>query len=173
MPAYSGPPVRRREHGKLADSASAKALGRLGGRAKAARLRLLSSLGLKPLAVEHAFHAYELAGEAFVRRHMGTLAAMFDGVCGEGPASIVQTAAIQLAASRFMYDRGKQAGDAKLLGEASRLGDSSRQNVLAAYELQAREAAARKRGSKRGAASIWDRLEAGEPQRNPSESGEP
>ncbi len=36
--------------------------------------------------------------------------------------------------------------------------------MLAAYELQAREAAARKRGSKRGAASIWDRLEAGKPE---------
>jgi hypothetical protein len=138
------PPVRRHANGKLADKASAAELGRLGGLAKAERTRLLSSLGLVSLSVNDAFYAYENAGEAFAEKHMQTLADMFDGKCGEGPMSIVKTAGIQLAASRFFYDLGKQTGDAKMLGEASRLGDASRQNILAAYELQSREAAARR-----------------------------
>ncbi len=147
----TGPLVRRSPTGTFADSASAREAGRRGGvksaRQKAHRTRLMGSLGLVELAADHKFYAYEAAGEAFVQEHMSTLATMFDGTCSEGPMSIVRTAGIQLAASRFLYDEGKAAGDAKLLGDASKLGDASRQNILAAYELQAREAAARKKSS--------------------------
>jgi hypothetical protein len=97
------------------------------------------------LASDHAFYAYEAAGEDFAERHCADLAAMFDGQCSAGPSSIVKTAGIQLAASRFLYDAGKQTGDAKMLGEASRLGNDARQSILAAYELQSREAQARPR----------------------------
>lgn len=134
---------------------AAKAWGRRGALVRASRTRLLGSLGLTVLGAEHDFHGYEKAGEAFAEKHVETLGAMFDGHVGEGPASIVMTAAIQLAASRFMYDRGKDKGDAKLLGEASKLGDASRQNILASYELQAREAAARKAGGNADPLAKW------------------
>jgi hypothetical protein len=95
------------------------------------------------LAADHAFHPYEAAGQDFADAYIASLARMFDGVCGEGPASIVKTAGMQLAVSRFFYDRGKLTGDAKLLGQASQLGNDSRVSAGSAYELQSREAEAR------------------------------
>ena len=67
------------------------------------------------------------------------------GEVGPGPASVVSTAALQMAASRWLADEGARTGSAKMLLDASRLADSSRQNLLAAHELAAREAAARPR----------------------------
>jgi len=64
-------------------------------------------------------------------------------VVGPAPASIISTAAMQLGASRWAYDRGAETGDASLLAQASRLANDSRQNLLAAHELAAREAKAR------------------------------
>jgi hypothetical protein len=58
------------------------------------------------------------------------------GVCEGAPASFVQSAALQLAGSRAAFAAGDMA-----LG--SRLADASRQNLLAAFELCAREAVAR------------------------------
>jgi hypothetical protein len=55
----------------------------------------------------------------------------------------VSTAALQLAASRYLSDQGGAGGDAKLLIDASKLANDSRQNLLAAHELAAREAKAR------------------------------
>jgi uncharacterized protein (UPF0261 family) len=76
---------------------------------------------------------------------MATLAATVGGGhVGPGPASIVSTAAIQLGAARYLSDLGAKNGDAKMLLDASRLADSSRQNLLAAHELAAKEALARK-----------------------------
>jgi hypothetical protein len=51
---------------------------------------------------------------------------------------------MQLAISRYFYDTGKLSGDAKLLGQASQQGNDSRVSAGAAYELQSREAEARK-----------------------------
>jgi hypothetical protein len=141
--ADSSGPVNRRSNGTVADKASAQELGRRGGAKRALYTRILRSLGLVELAADHAFYQYEIAGQEFADAYIASLASMFDGYCGEGPASIVKTAAMQLAASRFLYDLGKQSGDAKLLGQASQLGNDSRINAGAAYELQSREAEAR------------------------------
>lgn len=69
------------------------------------------------------------------------------GQVGPGPASIVSTAALQLAASRWLSDQGAERADAKMLLAGSRLADSSRQNLLAAHELCVRELQARPRGA--------------------------
>jgi len=61
------------------------------------------------------------------------------GECGPGPASILATAALQLAASRFAFEK---LGNIKLF---SRLGDASARNLALAHELCAREAACRPR----------------------------
>ena len=144
-------PVNRRPDGTVADKDAARELGRRGGRAFALRMRILRSLGLVALASDHAFYPYETAGQDFANAGVASLAKMFDGVCGEGPASIVKTAGMQLAISRFFFDVGKLDGDAKLLGQASSLGNDSRTSMGAAYELQSREAEARKKsGGKDG-----------------------
>jgi hypothetical protein len=62
------------------------------------------------------------------------------GRVGPGPASVVSSAAQQLAASRWLYDLGARTGDAKALLDASRLADASRANLLSAHELTANEA---------------------------------
>ncbi len=155
QPAPTGP-VNRRSDGTLADSASARELGRIGGQKRALYTRILRQLGLVELAADHEFYPYETAGQEFADAYIVSLASMFDGICGEGPASIVKTAGLQLAASRFLYDRGKQSGDAKLLGQASALGNDSRINAGAAYELQSREAEARNRHKANGGESEDD-----------------
>lgn len=136
-------PVRRRSNGTIADSATAKLLGARGGAAKTARARLVSALGLADLAEDAAFAPYRVAGDDFVRSHLAALAAVAGGEVGPGPSSIIASAGVQLAASRFVSDRAAKEGDPKLFVVASSLANDSRQNVLAAYELATREAKAR------------------------------
>jgi hypothetical protein len=69
------------------------------------------------------------------------------GEVGPGPASVIASAALQLGASRWLSDQGAELGDARMLLDASRLADASRQNLLAAHELCAREAQARPKRS--------------------------
>lgn len=57
------------------------------------------------------------------------------GKCGPLPASVVASAALQLAASRFAFEK---LGNIKLF---SRLADASARNLVLAHELTAREAA--------------------------------
>jgi len=57
------------------------------------------------------------------------------GKCGPLPASVIATASLQLAASRFAFEK---LGNVKLF---SRLGDASARNLVLAHELCAREAA--------------------------------
>jgi hypothetical protein len=68
---------------------------------------------------------------------------MSGGGVGSGPSSMVASAALQLAASRFLFDQAGATGDAATFKLASQLANDSRQNLLASYELATREAAAR------------------------------
>jgi hypothetical protein len=135
-------PLARRPDGTVADSASARALGARGGRRSGARARLVSSLGLAELAEDAAFLTYRRAGDAFVSEHLASLATQAGGSVGPGPSSIVASAGVQLAASRFFSDRAAATCDASLFTLASSLANASRQNLLAAYELAVREAKA-------------------------------
>ncbi|AKV04562.1 hypothetical protein AKJ09_11225 [Labilithrix luteola] len=146
VPAQAAP-VNRRQNGTVSDSESAKALGRKGGVAKASRARLVSALGLSALASDAEFTPYRDAGDEFVRHHLAALAARAGGEVGPGPSSIVASAGLQLAASRFVSDKAAKSGDAKLFHLASTLANDSRQNLLAAYELAVREAGAKPRAT--------------------------
>jgi hypothetical protein len=137
-------PVRRRRDGTVADAEAAKELGRKGGRRKAERRALTSALGLTKLDHDAAFAPYRTTGDLFVEQHLAELARVAGGNVGPGPASIVATAAVQLTASRFFSDKAMQSGDPSLFSLASSLGNASRQNLLAAYELAVREASARR-----------------------------
>ncbi len=116
-----------------------------GGRARAGKTRLASQLGLVSMDADPAFRPYRGAAEAFRRAQCASLAATVGGgICGPGPSSIVASAALALAASRYLYDTAE--GDSAKLTTAARLADSHRQALLTAHELCAREAAARPRG---------------------------
>lgn len=140
-------PIDRLPDGKIASSEAAREMGRRGGRKTQLYSRILRSLGLVELDENSKFNPYERAGQDFANANIASLARMFDGTCGEGPASIIKTAGMQYAISRFFYDTGKVTGDTKLLGQASSMGNDSRVSVGAAYELQAREAAARQKST--------------------------
>jgi hypothetical protein len=125
-----------------AGSATAQAAG---GKAKAGSTRLARRLGLAVDLPETLFSPYRRAAADFRRAHVAHLAkTVGGGHVGPGPASIVATAALQLAVSRYIFDRAEHVTE-KELALASRLGNESRQGLLAAHELVAREAKSRPR----------------------------
>lgn len=114
-----------------------------GGKRKAGALLLARKLGLSKEQSEE-FAPYLKHAESWRRHKVNELAATVGGGhCGAGPSSIVATAARQLASSMFLFDLATASGDADLHAKASKLGNDSRQNLLAAHELCAKEAQAR------------------------------
>jgi hypothetical protein len=121
-----------------AGSAEAREAGKRGGQRKAGTTSLASRLGLATVAADPSFAPYKSAAETFRRAQVTRLAALVGGgQCGPAPSSVVASAALQLAASRFAFEVLRDM----VLG--SRLADASRQNLLAAFELCAREAESR------------------------------
>ncbi len=129
------------ERGKFAPG---NTLSRLGGRARAGKTRLADRLGLRGVPDGAAFRQYKAAAVSFRRAQCAALASSDGGgYCGPAPSSMVASAALQLAWSRYFSDLAAVGGDSELALTASRLADASRQNLLAAHELCAREAQAR------------------------------
>jgi hypothetical protein len=115
-----------------------------GGRARAGKTRLAERLGMQRLPDDSAFAPYKRAAVSFRKAQCAALASSVGGgYCGPAPSSIVASAALQLAWSRFLNDQAAAKGDAEKALSASRLADASRQNLLAAIELCAREARSR------------------------------
>ena len=111
-------------------------------------MSLVASLGLSTLDLTEAggaFSAYRRKAASFRRVACRELAALAGGTCGAGPSSFIATAAIQLAWSRYLFDLAAKSDDhgskdhLDLVKTASKLGDSSKQNYLGAYELAVRE----------------------------------
>jgi hypothetical protein len=112
-------------------------VSRKGGRVNARRTELAKKLTLETIVSDPAFARYRKAAKQFRVAQCSRLAeTVGGGECGPAPSSIIATAALQLAASRFAFDRGEHE-----IG--SKLGNDSRQNLLAAHELCAKEALAR------------------------------
>lgn len=146
LPSASAPPdvaLAFRQDGKIADSATARELGRLGGLAKARRLRLVDSLGLAKIAEDSAFLPYRNAADEFVAHHVAELAQSSGGKVGPAPSTMIASAALQLAGSRYAFDQFAQTADASWMKLGSQMADASRQNLLAAFEIAVREAKAR------------------------------
>lgn len=119
-------------------SAEAREAGRRGGASKAGTTRLSNELGLARVFSDPGFERYRSAAVNFARLHSRRLAeTVGGGECGPAPGSIIQSAALQLAASRWAFE---VQGDVAL---GSKLANDSRQNLLAAHELCAREATIR------------------------------
>jgi hypothetical protein len=139
--AREASPADRGDQGRFARG---NALAAIGGKALVGQTRLANRLGLRKLGDESAFRPYRAAAASFRRAQCAALAASVGGGrCGPSPSSIVASASLQLAWSRFLSDLAAETGDAKLALDSSRLADASRQNLMAAHELCAREAAAR------------------------------
>lgn len=134
-------PGARGERGRFARGNS---LAREGGKAKAGKTRLAVKLGLAKVPTDGAFRPYKASAESFRRVQCSELArTVGGGVCGPAPSSIVASAALTLAWSRFFSDQAAMTGDADLAQRSARLADQSRQALLTAHELCAREAEAR------------------------------
>lgn len=146
-PGRVAPAAERDVAGRLRPGQGTAELARIGGRAKAERARkleLLEGLGLRECPA--ALVPYVADAEEFATAEVGRLAlTVGGGVCGAAPASLVQSAALQLAGSRAAF----AAGD---VTTASKLANDSRQNLLAAHELCAREATARPKDARQALA---------------------
>lgn len=144
VPARARTPAIRDATGKFLPGPGTAELAREGGRARAEAAQLAQLLGLVSFNDAHPYTPYARLAREWRDEHMAQLAATVGGgAVGPGPASVVSTAALQLGASRYLFDQGASIGDAKMLLDASRLGDAARQNLLAAHELAAKEAASR------------------------------
>lgn len=150
LPAVPDVPLVFRQNGQIGDSETAKELGRRGGLAKARSLRLVDSLGLAKLAEDSAFAPYRTAADAFVDAHLAELAKLAGGVVGSGPSTMVSSAALQLAGSRFAFDRFAETADPAWMKLGSSLANDSRQNLLAAYSHAVLEAEGRVQGDDDG-----------------------
>jgi len=152
VPGPEVPDVARDSAGRFLPGDAAKEAARRGGIAARESRQLRPPLGLADIPEGHPYQPYHRMAREWRDSHIGELAdTVGGGMVGPGPASIVSTAALQLAASRYLADQGALAGDAKTLLDASRLADSSRQSLLAAHELAAKEAQARKARAPRSA----------------------
>lgn len=148
LPAGVPAPARQEspaDRGVLGRFAPGNGLSRQGGKARAGKTRLADRLGLAALPDGAAFRPYKAAAVAFRRAQTTEVArTVGGGTCGPGPASIIASAALCLAWSRYLGDLAANAGDPQLAMLAARLGETSRQHLMAAHELAAREAQARK-----------------------------
>ena len=84
-------------------------------------------------------------GRRYASHRRAELAAAHGGTLSAGAGALVESAALALAASRFLYARGAELGDVELMRRASALANDARQNELAAWELAAREGAANRK----------------------------
>jgi hypothetical protein len=139
--------VKRAADGTVATPEAAAALGARGGRAKAKRVALARTLGHGtavglPDTDSPDFAPYRRAARAFQKAHLRQLAALAGGSVGTGPGSLIASAALQLAGSRYLFNLAA-GGAVSAFKMASQLANDSRQNILAAYELAIREAKAR------------------------------
>ncbi len=157
VPGPSRPAPSRDDAGRFVPGPGTRAIARQGGVAAREARALARLLGLREPPEGHAYAPYARLAREWRDDHIAQLAATVGGgEVGPGPASVVSSAALQLAASRWLSDLGAEQGDAKTLLEASRLADASRQNLLAAHELCAKEAAARPKGANPRVQAILD-----------------
>lgn len=144
VPAPARPKPQRNAAGHFLASPGTTELARAAGIAAGEAKQLASLLGLWEPPEGHSYTPYARLAREWRDAHMAQLGATVGGGrIGPGPASVVSSAAMQMAASRWLYDLGAQTGDAKALLDASRLADASRANLLSAHELAAKEAEAR------------------------------
>ena len=93
------------------------------------------------------FRPFARWGARYGAHRRRELAAAHGGSISAGVGAIVESAALAMAASRYLDHQARQGGEgaAELFKQAAALGQTARQHELAAWELAAREAQARPR----------------------------
>ena len=103
----------RRPNGTFAPGA--RTIQASGGRATRGKSKLTARLGLANLPEGNAFAPYRRAATKFRRVQCAELARIVGGgVCGPAPSSIVASAALALAWSRYFSDQAAVSGDSEL-----------------------------------------------------------
>lgn len=82
-------------------------------------------------------------GRSYAAHRRREIAAAHGGTISAGVGAMVESAALAMAASRFVSCLAAESGDPLLFKQASALANDARQNELAAWELAARECKAR------------------------------
>ncbi len=148
VPAHPRPRANRDEHGRFVKGSGTEAMAVEANAAKQDARKFRRLLGLVDLDDAHPYAGYLRLARQHRAEHGADLASTVGGgQLSPGVVSIVASASLALAASRFLYDLGAEQGDPKLLGQAAQLADKSRTALLTAHELAAREAEARARAS--------------------------
>jgi len=154
VPANAGQ-ERQGDRGESGRFLPGNVVSRKGGHAKGEKIRLAARLGLRSLPGDNAFSDYRASAASFRRQQCAELArSVGGGFCGPATSSIVASASLQLAWSRYLSDLAAMTGDEELAIKASRLAEASRQSLLAAHEICAREAMARQKASPVNAAAV-------------------
>jgi len=89
------------------------------------------------------FRPYARWGARYAAHRRRELARAHGGEISSGVGAIVESAALTMAASRYLSAKAAQSGDPELFKQASTLASTARQHELAAWELAAREAQVR------------------------------
>jgi hypothetical protein len=102
--------------------------------------------------VSPTFSKYKQLAASFRRAHCRELAQnVGGGVCGTGPSLLVAQASRAAAWSAYYNDIAMSGGgDATVVLQSLRMGETARQHLLAAHEMCAKEAKSRPPGEKRG-----------------------
>lgn len=91
-----------------------------------------------------AFRPFARWGARYGAHRRRELGEAHGGLISAGVGAIVESAALAMAASRYLDHLARQSGDPDLFRQAAQLGQTARQHELAAWELAAREADARR-----------------------------
>jgi hypothetical protein len=126
-------------------SASRPASGRPfapGNRAAAGRRPKLALLGVPLASADPRFALGLRRASRYRKRRCAEFAAVL-GYVSAGASSLLASAALALCASRYLYERAAETGDAEALLRASALAKDARENERAAWDVAARESKAR------------------------------
>lgn len=140
-PAHVENPSDRGDRGQFA---AGNSLASKGGKAKRGKTRLSVKLGLRDLPDSADFAPYKSAALTFQRAHIAEVTThVGGGVCGTGPSSMIASAALALAWSRYLSDLAADTNDAAMAAKSIELAEKSSALLAKAHEYAAKEAKAR------------------------------
>lgn len=105
----------------------------------------LAALGVPLVAADPRYQSALRKAASYRSRRCRELAIEHGGYLGAGPASMLASAALALAASRVLYELAGATLDPALFVQAAQLADKARQQELTAVDLAARDAKGRER----------------------------
>lgn len=114
-----------------------------GNRAGAGRKPALALLGQAVSTADPRYRRALRRAAAYRSRRAREFAVEGGGYLGAGPAAMLASSALALAASRVLHELASETLDPDLFVKAAMLADKSRQQELTAVDLAAREASAR------------------------------